>query len=220
MINSGAREMLFYEAPRGNRVNINSDEVFNIKWATTSGVLGSALEGIWPPCTDVTDVNSTSLARNKKVIATGDDFGFVKLFEYPCLGKFAKFKRYVGHSSHVTRVRWTFDDSKLISIGGGDTATMIWENLSVVVPAEASLAFKASKNTSLQSDNVNRMHKKGESDDSDTDSEDEGYDSDVKREQFVDYSKNIFENPIRRVEADVIKNMYEDAKALDKRFDM
>jgi microtubule-associated protein-like 6 len=84
MVNSGARELLFYEAPRGNRVNINTNEVFNVNWDTISGVLGTNLEGIWPPCTDVTDINSTCLSKNDSVIATGDDFGFVKLFEYPC----------------------------------------------------------------------------------------------------------------------------------------
>lgn len=85
MINSGARETLFYEAPSGNRVNINSNEVFTtIQWATTTVVLGSTLEGIWPPCTDVTDVNSTDVSHSGQVVATGDDFGFVKLFEYPC----------------------------------------------------------------------------------------------------------------------------------------
>lgn len=86
VINSGAREMLFYESPRGNRVNINTDQVNDIKWASVTGVLGSQLEGIWPPCTDVTDVNSTCLTKNGKVLATADDFGYVKLFEYPCTG--------------------------------------------------------------------------------------------------------------------------------------
>jgi microtubule-associated protein-like 6 len=169
-----------------------------------------------PPCTDVTDVNSTCLTKDKKILATADDFGFVKLFEYPCTGKFAKFKRYIGHSAHVTRVRWTFDEKHLISIGGGDTATMIWENLSSVPSQSKAIMGKSAQNTSIHSDTINKMHKKGESDDSDTDSEDEGYDSDVKREQFMDYAKAIFENPVKHVQADLIKTMTEDAKS--KRF--
>ena len=32
----------------------------------------------------------------------------------------APFKRYVGHSSHVTNVRFTCDDRFLISVGGDD----------------------------------------------------------------------------------------------------
>lgn len=41
-------------------------------------------------------------------------------------GKYGKFKRYVAHSTHVTNVRWTYDDSLLVSVGGGDTSLMLW----------------------------------------------------------------------------------------------
>lgn len=122
----------------------------------------------------------------------------------------------MGHSAHVTRVRWAFDDSKLISIGGNDTAVMIWDNSFVTPTAEQLPAIKA-RNLSLQSDIVSKNRRKGESEDSDTDSEDEGYDSDVRREQKIDYSKSIFQVPIKRPEPDVLKNMYENARAIDKK---
>jgi hypothetical protein len=84
MINSGAKEILYYEAPRGTRLNIKSEDLAKISWSTFTSVLGSTCEGIWQPCMDVTDINTTCLSRDKRYLATGDDFGLVKLFEYPC----------------------------------------------------------------------------------------------------------------------------------------
>ena len=65
--------------------------------------------------------------------------------------KGAKFKKYLGHSSHVTNVRWMAGDELLVSAGGADTAVMIW-----------------------QRGGADKTCARGDSDDSDTDSEDEG----------------------------------------------
>lgn len=40
--------------------------------------------------------------------------------------KGAKFRKYVGHSSHVTNVRFTHDKKRIISIGGADHAIFQW----------------------------------------------------------------------------------------------
>ena len=91
-------------------------------------------------------------------------------------GKHAKFKKYVGHSAHVTNVRWTNDDSRLVSVGGADTSVMVWSH------ARAH----------------DREEVGGDSDDSDTDSEEEGgYDSDVEREKNLTYEDKIYANPLR-----------------------
>ncbi|XP_064621338.1 echinoderm microtubule-associated protein-like 6 [Lineus longissimus] len=174
--NSGAKEQLFFEAPRGKRQTIRNAELEKHPFATWTGVLGHTCEGIWPPKCDVTDVNAASVTKDRRLIATGDDFGFVKLFNYPALGKFAKFKKYVGHSAHVTNVRFTSDDRYLVSVGGADTALMVWSHVGVGERASA----------------------RGDSDDSDMESEEEGgYDSDVCREKDMDYSKKIYVNPVR-----------------------
>ena len=83
MVNSGAKEQLFFEAPRGKRITLRTQEIEKFNWASWTSVLGPTCEGLWPPKCDVTDINATCLSADKSLIATADDFGFVKLFNYP-----------------------------------------------------------------------------------------------------------------------------------------
>ncbi|XP_046338524.1 echinoderm microtubule-associated protein-like 6 isoform X1 [Haliotis rufescens] len=176
MVNSGAKEQLFFEAPRGKRITLKNQEIERFAWDSWTCVLGATCEGVWPPKCDVTDVNASSLTKSGNLLATADDFGFVKLFNYPAKGKYSKFKKYPAHSAHVTSVRWSQSDTKLISIGGADTAVMVWNRVGL---------------------SENRTNATGDSDDSDTDEEEEGYDSDVEREKKMDYGSKIYVNPIR-----------------------
>lgn len=82
-VNTGDREVLYYEAPRGKQQMISRDDAEDVTWHTWTCVLGSSVQGVWPPYTDVTDVNAACVSHDGHVIATGDDFGFVKLFKYP-----------------------------------------------------------------------------------------------------------------------------------------
>lgn len=58
-----------------------------IHWATWTCVLGPEVNGIWEKYTDTNDINATDAYFGGEVIATGDDFGFVKLFRFPSLKK-------------------------------------------------------------------------------------------------------------------------------------
>ena len=40
--------------------------------------------GIWPEGADGTDINCTGRSKDQQLLATGDDFGKVHLFTYPC----------------------------------------------------------------------------------------------------------------------------------------
>ena len=92
--------------------------------------------------------------------------------------KLAKFKKYNAHSAHVTNVRWSHDDSCLVTVGGADLAMMVWNNLDETAPTSGTGQVDAA--------------------DDDTDSEEEsGYDSDVEREKKIDYSSKIYTVSLR-----------------------
>lgn len=58
-------------------------QVEKIDWSMWTCVLGTSVEGIWPLISEVTEVTAACLSSDKKVLATGDDLGYVKLFRYP-----------------------------------------------------------------------------------------------------------------------------------------
>ena len=61
-------------------------------------------------------------------MATADDRGLVNVFKYPVpVDSPAKPVTGKGHSSHVTKVRFSKDDSYLYSVGGNDTTVMQWK---------------------------------------------------------------------------------------------
>ena len=50
--------------------------------------MGKAVIGIWPKNSENGDVNAAHLSNSGKMLATGDDFGFVKLFRFPADQKY------------------------------------------------------------------------------------------------------------------------------------
>ena len=65
--------------------NVTFTQVEEIGWNSWTCVLGHTMTGVWPPKCDVTDVNAAHVSRDKQLVATADDFGMVKLFNYPAM---------------------------------------------------------------------------------------------------------------------------------------
>ena len=61
------------------------------------------------------------------LLATGDDDCKINLFNYPVFKKGAKSKKFIGHSSHVTNVKFSHDLTTLFTIGGSDHTILQWK---------------------------------------------------------------------------------------------
>merc|ERR1719495_636519 len=75
---------------------------------------------------DGTDLNYVAMSHDKKLVAGGDDFGTVRIHNYPALDETAHFA-YSGHSAFVVGLGFVEGDSHLITIGGGDMAIFKWK---------------------------------------------------------------------------------------------
>jgi microtubule-associated protein-like 6 len=126
--NDGAYDHLVWSVPNGHRAT-SEGALLKTEWWSWTCTKGWPVVGIFPPYADGTDVNAADRTNSQTIVATGDDFGKVKIFRYPCTVEGAGFKEYKGHSSHVTNVMFSCDDRSLCSVGGMDLTLMQWQLL-------------------------------------------------------------------------------------------
>ncbi|KAF1333559.1 Microtubule-associated protein, partial [Globisporangium splendens] len=124
--NCGAYELHFSDATNGRHI-MSASSTKDTQWQTWTCVLGWPVQGTWSPCSDGTDVNAVDRNSKGNLLATSDDFGLVKLYRFPCVAKNASSTENCGHSSHVTNVRWSVDDTHVISVGGNHRCIMEWK---------------------------------------------------------------------------------------------
>ncbi len=111
--NCGGYELLFWDvaaslkssAKKGKQES-KASVLKDVDWHTWTCVLGWPVQGIWPSRSDGTDINAVCRSQDTSLLATSDDFGKLKIFRYPVNNKDAAFSELVGHSSHVTNVRF------------------------------------------------------------------------------------------------------------------
>lgn len=123
--NSGDYELLYWNAGTCRQIP-QSSIMRDVEWATNTCTLTFTSVGIWPENADGTDINTCDRSHDMQLLVSGDDFGKVKLFSYPVIQTKSLCHTYGGHSSHVTAVNFLHDDTRLVSVGGKDTAVLQW----------------------------------------------------------------------------------------------
>ena len=61
----------------------NPSSLRDVDWASQSCLLSFNTIGIWPENLDGTDLSSAAKSNGNKLLATGDDFGKIKLYAFP-----------------------------------------------------------------------------------------------------------------------------------------
>jgi len=97
-----------------------------VEWAGDPLVAGWDCQGLYQPGFDGTDLNDASLTRDRRLIMSGDDYGTVRVHNYPAVDP-ANHIAYGGHAEFVQGVSLLCDDSQLITCGGEDMAIFQWK---------------------------------------------------------------------------------------------
>lgn len=121
----GAYELLFFNIGTKKRDPSGASNTVATVWADQTCKLGWSVQGIFPPGCDGSHINSVAMTKDQSLIASGDDYGLVCLYNNPCLEKHNSGK-YRGHSEHVTRVKFSDDSKYLFSVGGQDQVMIQW----------------------------------------------------------------------------------------------
>ena len=137
-------ELLYWDPTTGRQVLKNQRDT---AWDSWTCALGFPVMGVWADGSDGTDINAVDRAHvgqpsyddvagtiarpegadgleNAGFVVTADDFGRVKLFNYPCVFNDAPYREYKGHASHVMCARFSCDDARVYTAGGADRAMM------------------------------------------------------------------------------------------------
>lgn len=104
----GAYELLFFNVKNKKRDPSGASNTVETVWADHTCKLGWCVQGIFPSGCDGSHINSCAMSKNSKLLASGDDYGLVCVYNNPLLEGHAS-NKYRGHSEHVTSVKFSPD---------------------------------------------------------------------------------------------------------------
>lgn len=122
-INTQAAELLMYTINTTGRCS-SASSFKNEPWATWTQKFGFPVQGIYQN-PDYSDINTVCRDPLGRFLAVGYDDQCIRLFKYPCYIPKQVHKVLYGHSSHVTRVRFT--PNYMVSTGGLDRTIIVWD---------------------------------------------------------------------------------------------
>lgn len=124
--NCGGYELQFFSAIDGEHVHTPSITK-DVEWNRYTCTMGWYVQGIHPEYVDGVELSSCDKSHNGRYVATTDEAGRIKVFRYPCLTKGADFVSGYGHTTKASKVRFSADDSRMITIGQLDRTILQWK---------------------------------------------------------------------------------------------
>lgn len=125
--NTQDREVVVVKASLGRLVT-DTDITRNIVWTTSDCLLSWGSLGVWSGGRDPgQDITSAARSHEGDLLAAGSERGEVRLYQYPASLPQCGHHQYPGHTGGVARLAFLADDTRLVSVGGKDSAILQWE---------------------------------------------------------------------------------------------
>jgi len=123
-----AKVLLFADAGSGVQIPVAAT-LKDAKWATQTGWLNWASQGMHPNKESGEALVATDRQHNGKLVCAADNYGRIKLYNYPTYEHGHGFSLYRGHVGSVGSVRWVAGDNHLVSVGRSDRCVFQWRVL-------------------------------------------------------------------------------------------
>ena len=148
-VSSPALELLYWNVPLAMQVK-QIDRLENAQWHTHHCKLGWYSKGILQAAGNEHRVISMDVTHDQSMMAFSSVDAEVKVLQYPCIDAQASAHLAIAHAPLVTKVRFTCDSQKLITLGAKDQCIMQWRMVETKLhPKVQVLANKAQPNRPL-----------------------------------------------------------------------
>ncbi len=121
-----ANDLYFSNAADGKHI-VDHSALRDVAWSTWTLPVGWPVRGLARVREGQPSVNCVCRSKDQMLVVAGDDFGGVRLLNYPCLDDGALSKRYAGHAGGVTNARFTLNDEYVVTTGGADLCLFQWK---------------------------------------------------------------------------------------------
>jgi len=146
-----AKQLIFADAMSGVQIPVAA-ALKDAKWAHQTTWYGWPTQGLQPRRGLGEAVRSADRAASGAVVAVGDSFGRIKLFNAPTYEQGHGSALYRGHTGAIGRLRWAAEDNHLITVGGADRCVFQWRRLPDRSEQEGDPAGDSGDDSALERD--------------------------------------------------------------------
>jgi WD40 repeat protein len=127
--NCTAGDLLFWEVDKGQQ---QAPKLMrDVLWETENCVYSFSTQSIWGPYADGVTSSAVCKSNSGDMLVTVDNCGRLRVYGTPCISEYPNFLLTRGHGANVQCVKFTIDDSYLLTTGGTDGTIIQWR---VILP--------------------------------------------------------------------------------------